>query len=97
MSEGPQQDEVAVEALIADMLAEGASRLVLRSEFAVVSVHLVGPHGRQRLRVEDLRTRQAIELDAIELESIAWSRHGDLAPHLDPSATRWTNRENEGN
>lgn len=97
MSEGVQHDEVAVEALIADMLATDANRLILRSEFAVVSVHLVGPHGRQRLRVEDLRTKQAIELDAIELESIAWARHRDLAPHLDPSATRWTNHEDEGN
>lgn len=96
MGEIPQ-DDLTVEALIADMLAKDASRLILRSEFAVVSVNLVGPLGRQRLRVEDLRTKQAIELDAIELESIAWARHNDLAPHLDPSATRWTNHENEGN
>ncbi|WP_211261620.1 hypothetical protein [Pseudonocardia acaciae] len=65
-------------------------RLVVRNEFAVVavSVRASGP-GRAALRVEDLRTRQAVELDALELESLAWARHRDLAPLLDPSRTRW--------
>ena len=80
--------------LISDMLAADPGRIVLRSEFAVVSITAVGPPGRQRLRVEDLRTRQAIELDAIELESLAWARHEDLSRHLDPSETRWTNKNN---
>ncbi|WP_067850679.1 hypothetical protein [Mycolicibacterium wolinskyi] len=64
-------------------------RIVLRSEFAYVQVRLRDPGGRPRLVVEDLRTGQAIELDAIELESLAWARHDDLAPLLDPSQTRW--------
>lgn len=65
-------------------------RLVVRNEFAVVAVSVRGSGpGRTWLRVEDLRTRQAVELDALELESLAWARHRDLAPLLDPGRTRW--------
>ncbi|KRE39564.1 hypothetical protein ASG73_00930 [Janibacter sp. Soil728] len=71
------------------------SRLVVRNEFAVVSIKVVGPPGRTRLRIEDLRTRQTIDLDAIELESLAWLTHRDLSKFLDPSATRWTNQTPE--
>ncbi|WP_326837492.1 hypothetical protein VSH64_21820 [Amycolatopsis rhabdoformis] len=65
-------------------------RVVVRNEFAVVGVTLRrSGGGRSRLRVEDLRTRQAVELDALELESLAWARHDDLSPLLDPSRSRW--------
>lgn len=68
----------------------GAStRVVVRNEFAVVAVELRGAPGRQRLRIEDLRTDAAVELDALELESLAWASHGDLAGLLDPGLTRW--------
>lgn len=97
MTGAPGDEGTEIETLIAQMLAADPSRLILRSEFAVASVHLVGPAGRQRLQVTDLRTNQAIELDAIELEAIAWARHSDLAPHLDPSATRWTDTVKERN
>jgi hypothetical protein len=30
-----------------------------------------------------------VELDALELESLAWARHLDLSPLLDPNLTRW--------
>jgi hypothetical protein len=64
--------------------------IVIRNEFAFVRVRLRDPGGRPRLRVEDVRTGQTIELDAIELESLAWAQHRDLAPLLDPSLTRWS-------
>ncbi|MGV9799456.1 hypothetical protein ACWDTP_15525 [Mycobacterium sp. NPDC003449] len=63
--------------------------IVIRNEFAYVQVRLRDPGGRPRLVIEDLRTGRTIELDAIELESLAWARHEDLAPLLDPSQTRW--------
>lgn len=85
-------DGVPIDQVIADMMAADPQRIVLRNEFACVSVQLVGPPGAHRLRVADLRTRQWIDLDAIELESLAWAQHVDLDPHLNPSATRWTNR-----
>jgi hypothetical protein len=65
--------------------------LILRNEFAYVSVSLHDPGGRPRLRIEDLRTQQTVELDPIELESLAWASHHDLTPLLDPSLTRWAN------
>jgi hypothetical protein len=71
--------------------ADGAT-LVLRNEFASVSVRLCDPGGRPRLLIEDLRTQQTVELDPTELESLAWARHEDLFPLLDPSLTRWANR-----
>lgn len=90
-------DGVPMDQVIAAMTAADPGRLVARNEFACVSVQLVGPRGRQRLRIEDLRTRQWIDLDAIELESLAWASHADLDPHLNPSATRWTNRVRASN
>ncbi|WP_245607206.1 hypothetical protein [Pseudonocardia spinosispora] len=65
-------------------------RLVVRNEFAVVAVTVrQDGAGEARLRIEDLRTRQSVDLDALELESLAWSRHQDLDFLLDPSRTRW--------
>lgn len=66
-----------------------SDRIILRSEFATVAVWLRDPGDRPRLHVEDLRTNQSVELDALELESLAWAQHADLTPLLDPSATRW--------
>lgn len=77
---------------ISDVLAAlepDPDRLVVRNEFAVVGVALRHSACGTRLRIEDLRTRQSVELDALELESLAWAYHRDLAPLLDPSASRW--------
>ncbi|MEA2323682.1 MAG: hypothetical protein QOD81_3532, partial [Solirubrobacteraceae bacterium] len=41
----------------------------------------------------DLRSGAAVELDALELECLAWSTHADLAPLLDPSLTRWPHED----
>lgn len=71
-------------------------RIIVRSEFAVVGVTVRDPGlGRARLRIEDLRTQQVVELDALELESLAWALHGDLATLLDPSRTRWAGADEE--
>lgn len=67
----------------------GVGHETISSEFGHVRVRAVGPPYRRRLRIDDLRTGQAIELDALELESLAWAPHSSLAPLLDPSATRW--------
>jgi hypothetical protein len=65
------------------------ARFVLRSEFAMVGVEIRGESGRERLRIEDLRTAVSVELDPLELECLAWARHADLASLLDPGLTRW--------
>jgi hypothetical protein len=62
---------------------------VVSNEFATVRVTLDADDGRNRLRLEDLRTGRVGFLDALELESLAWSQHSDLAPLLDPNLTRW--------
>jgi hypothetical protein len=64
-------------------------RFVVGNEFAVVAIELHGGPGRERLRIEDLRAHATVELDALELESLAWASHGDLSALLDPSLTRW--------
>ncbi|MGW5644316.1 hypothetical protein ACWEV3_17650 [Saccharopolyspora sp. NPDC003752] len=71
-------------------------RLVVRNEFAIVGISVrQQDSGRPRLRIEDLRTRQTVELDALELESLAWARHHDLRPLLDPSRTRWAGGQDD--
>lgn len=63
---------------------------MIRNEFALVGLQVASRDGCSRLRIEDLHTQRAIELDALELETLAWSAHADLAPLLDPSYARWT-------
>lgn len=70
-------------------------RIVVRNEFGIVAVSVCGPPGRERLRIEDLREGAAVELDPLELESLAWASHGDLAALLDPSLTRWRSDRDE--
>ena len=69
--------------------AAGARRIVVHNEFAIAAVELSGGPGRERLSIEDLRTGACVELDALELESLAWISHADLARFLDPGQTRW--------
>jgi hypothetical protein len=94
-------DGLPLEQILA-ALEPDPDRLVVRNEFAAVAVSLRDPGpGRPRLFIEDLRTHQTVELDALELETLAWARHEDLAPLLDPSHTRWpsetsTRPEREG-
>lgn len=65
------------------------SKFELRNEFAYVSVELDESSNGPRLKITDLRTGQVAYLDPLELESLAWSTHQDLAPLLDPSYRRW--------
>lgn len=69
------------------------ARVVVRNEFASVALELRGGSGRERLRIEDLRAHATVELDALELEALAWASHADLAPLLDPGRGRWRTEE----
>jgi hypothetical protein len=61
----------------------------LKSEFAVVEVELDVSANGPRLKILDKRTGRTTYLDPLELESLAWARHQDLAPLVDPSLGRW--------
>jgi hypothetical protein len=75
--------------------APAPGRIVVRNEFGIVAVELCGDPGRERLRISDLRTDASVELDALELESLAWAQHRDLADLLDPGRTRWQREDQE--
>ncbi|MGW5063405.1 hypothetical protein ACWEQ2_40070 [Streptomyces sp. NPDC004096] len=96
-NESPGSDERAKEMRLESIIAAlqpDPDLMVIRNEFAVVAVTVRDAgSARPRLLIEDLRTRQTVELDALELESLAWSQHKDLAPLLDPSRTRWANSD----
>ena len=59
----------------------------LESEFGHVQVEKDDSGNGVRLMIKDLKTGQTIFLDPLELEGLAWARHGDLAPLLDPGLT----------
>ena len=42
---------------------------------------------------QDIKTGASIYLDPLELESLAWMRHADLAPLLNPALGRWRDPE----
>ena len=59
----------------------------LESEFGHVQVELDNSANGSRLMIKDLKSGQTIYLDPLELEGLAWARHGDLAALLDPGLT----------
>jgi hypothetical protein len=59
--------------------------LRLISEFAVVEIERDDRGNGPRLMVRDARSGQCIYLDPLELAALAWSRHEDLLPLIDPS------------
>lgn len=63
--------------------------MILKNEFAQVSVEIDYFPAGTRLKIKDVRTKREIYLDPLELESLAWCDHKDLHPFLDPSQTRW--------
>ena len=63
----------------------------LKSEFARVRVELDEAGNGPRLMIEDMKTGQRMFLDPLELESLAWASHSELAPFLNP-AVRWDDR-----
>ena len=60
----------------------------LKSEFAHVRVELNLEGNGPRVTITDLKTMASIDLDPLELESLAWVSHDDLAPIVNPSF-RW--------
>jgi len=59
--------------------------LRLISEFAVVEIERDDNGNGPRLLIRDARTGQCIYLDPLELAALAWARHEDLLPLMDPS------------
>ena len=57
----------------------------LISEFAVVEIERDDSGNGPRLLIRDARTGQCIYLDPLELATLAWARHEDLLPLMDPS------------
>ncbi len=60
----------------------------LRNEFAHVQVTLDTTANGPRLMIEDVKSGAITYLDPLELERLAWMRHADMAPLLDPELGR---------
>ena len=58
--------------------------MILKSEFARVTVELDNTGNGPRLMVRDDHSQRTIYLDPLELASLAWLDHQDLAPFVDP-------------
>ena len=58
--------------------------LQLNSEFAAVEVERDDSGNGPRLLIRDLRSGQCVFLDPLELSALAWVRHEELLPFLDP-------------
>jgi hypothetical protein len=56
----------------------------LISEFAAVEVARDDNGNGPRLMIHDLRSGQRVYLDPLELAALAWTRHEELMPLLDP-------------
>ena len=64
--------------------AHTCMRIRLTSEFAAVEIALDDAGNGPRLMIRDLLTGQEIYLDPLELAALAWIRHEELLPLLDP-------------
>jgi hypothetical protein len=58
--------------------------LLLISEFAAVEVDRDDNGNGPRLLIRDLRSGKSVYLDPLELTALAWARHDELTPFLDP-------------
>ena len=58
--------------------------MILKSEFAKVTVELDNSANGPRLMIRDDFSQRVIFLDPLELASIAWLEHEDLAAFVDP-------------
>jgi hypothetical protein len=56
----------------------------LSSEFASVEVDRDDQGNGPRLKIRDVRSGRCVFLDPLELAALAWSRHEELLPLLDP-------------
>ena len=59
-------------------------KIRLINEFAAVEVARDDQGNGPRLMIRDLQTGQEIFLDPLELAALAWTRHEELLPLLDP-------------
>jgi len=59
-------------------------QLRLNSEFAAVEVERDDSGNGPRLMIRDVRSGKSIFLDPLELAALAWVRHEELLPFLDP-------------
>jgi hypothetical protein len=59
--------------------------VVLSSEFASVEIALDDRGNGPRLMIRDARNGQCVFLDPLELSALAWVRHEELLPFLDPA------------
>jgi hypothetical protein len=58
--------------------------VTLNSEFASVEIERDDSGNGPRLLIRDARSGKTILLDPLELTALAWVRHQELAPFLDP-------------
>ena len=63
----------------------GGQVVRLISEFAAVEIARDDRGNGPRLMIRDSRTGRCIYLDPLELSALAWARHEDLLPLIDPS------------
>jgi hypothetical protein len=54
------------------------------NEFAAVEIASDNSANGPRLLIRDLQTGREIYLDPLELAALAWTRHEELSPLLDP-------------
>ena len=59
--------------------------MTLNSEFASVEIDRDDSGNGPRLLIRDTRSGKTIFLDPLELASLAWIRHEELLPFLDPA------------
>jgi hypothetical protein len=57
----------------------------LVSEFAAVEVGRDDRGNGPRLMIRDTQSGRCVFLDPLELAALAWIRHEDLSPFLDPA------------
>jgi hypothetical protein len=57
----------------------------LSSEFASVEIAIDEQGNGPRLLIRDARSDRCILLDPLELTALAWSRHEELLPLLNPA------------
>jgi hypothetical protein len=58
--------------------------VILNSEFASVEIDRDDSGNGPRLLIRDARSGKTIFLDPLELAALAWVRHEELLPFLDP-------------
>ena len=59
--------------------------MILSSEFASVEIALDDRGNGPRLMIRDARNGRRVFLDPLELAALAWVRHEELLPFLDPA------------